>query len=155
SESSAAGGGRSHPGGSTEIHRSESSLDHRPTSQSFGGHRALSYRRPGRASGSLCPLRVSCPLVQFVPESTLSQVSGPRSRPVATGAPPRTLAYPLRPCHLHCSSSARPSGPAEQEGHLRSLVPHLCRNAARSGARSPPSRRRNRLLQRAPYLESE
>ena len=49
-ESAAAGGGRSHPGGGTEIYRSESSLDHRPTSQSVGGHRALPHRRPGRAS---------------------------------------------------------------------------------------------------------
>src|ERR1019366_1572989 len=103
----------------------------------------------------MCPLRGSCLLVQLVPQSALSQVSGPRSRPVATGPPSPTLAYPLRPCHLHSSSSARPSGPAEQEGHLRSLVPHLCRYAAGSGARSPPSRRRNRLLRRAPYLESE
>jgi hypothetical protein len=38
---------------------------------------------------------VSCPLVQLVPQSTLPRVSGPRSRPVATGAPPRTFAYPL------------------------------------------------------------
>src|ERR1019366_6861068 len=90
-----------------------------------------------------------------MPQSTLPQVSGPRSRPVATGATPRTLAHPLCPCHLHASSPARPSGPAKQEGHLRSLIPDLCRNVARSGARSPPSRRRNRLLQRAPYLESE
>src|ERR1019366_7767810 len=88
-------------------------------------------------------------------QSTLSQVSGPRSRPVATGAPPRIFAHPLRPCRLPSSSPARPSGPAEQEGHLRSLVPDLCRNATRNGARSPPSRRRKRLLQRAPYLESE
>src|ERR1019366_10284960 len=155
SESSAAGGGRSHPGGRTEIHRSESSLDHRPTSQSVGGHRALPHRRPGGASGSLCPLRVSCPLLQFLPQSALSQVSGPRSRPVAPGAPPRTFAHPLRPCHLHASSPARPSGPAEQEGHLRSFVPRLRRNADGSGTRPPPSRCLNRLLQRAPQLESE
>src|ERR1035438_1429508 len=90
-----------------------------------------------------------------MPKPTLSQVSGPRSRPLAAGAPPRTFAHPLRPCGFHSTPAARPSGPAEQEGHLRSLVPHLCRNAARSGARSPPSRRRNRLLQRTPQLESE
>ena len=38
---------------------------------------------------------------------------------------PRTFADSLRPCGLHPSSPARPAGLAEQEGHLRSIVPDL------------------------------
>ena len=44
-----AGGRRSHPGGGTEIYRSQSSLDHRPTSQSVGGYRE--HRRTAALGG--------------------------------------------------------------------------------------------------------
>ena len=48
-----------------------------------------------------------------------------------------------------------PVGVAEQEGRLRSSVSHQCGNASRSRSRSPTSRCRDRLLQRAAHLESK
>src|SRR6266571_8229958 len=47
------------------------------------------------------------------------------------------------------------TGPAEQEGPLRSPVPHQCRNPSRSRPRSETPRRRDRFLQRVAHLESE
>src|SRR6516165_12171128 len=46
-----------------------------------------------------------------------------------------------------------PTGAAEQEGHLRSSVPHQCGDPSRSGPRSETPRRRDRLLQCVAYLE--
>ncbi len=44
------GGGRSHPRGGAEIHRTQSLLADRPAPQGPGGHRALPHRRTRRAS---------------------------------------------------------------------------------------------------------
>ena len=44
------GGGRSHPRGGAEIHRTQPLLADRPAPQGSGGHRALSHRRARRAS---------------------------------------------------------------------------------------------------------
>lgn len=50
---------------------------------------------------------------------------GPRTRSAAAGEPPGTLAHLVRPCGLHPSPTARPTGPAEQEDHLQPVVPSL------------------------------
>src|SRR6202049_1765427 len=90
-----------------------------------------------------------------MPKSALPQVSGGRSRTLAGKASPRTSSDVLCACGLHASPSFGPVGLAEQEGPLRSPVSHQCGNPSRSGPRSQTPRRRNRLLQRSAYLESE
>src|SRR5882762_7994361 len=63
---------------------------------------------------------------------------------------------PTRYVHVvHASSGAGATGLAEQEGPLRSPVSRQCGDASRSRPRSPTPRRRDRLLQRSAYLESE
>src|SRR6266853_3491952 len=100
-------------------------------------------------------LRTSCHLLQLVPQSALSKVSGRGSRPLAGKASPGTSSDPLRARGLHATSSFGPVGVAEQEARLRSSVAHQCGNASRSRSRSPTSRCRDRLLQRAAHLESK
>src|ERR1017187_3231679 len=100
-------------------------------------------------------LRTSCHLLQLVPQSALSKVSGRGSRPLAGKASSGASSDPLRARGLHATSSFGPVGVAEQEGRLRSSVSHQCGNASRSRSQSPTSRCRNRLLQRAAHLESK
>src|SRR6266446_9426612 len=69
--------------------------------------------------------------------------------------PARTSPDALCACGLHASSGAGATGLAEQEGPLRSPVSRQCGDASRSRPRSPTPRRRDRLLQRSAYLESE
>src|SRR5712691_571951 len=101
------------------------------------------------------PLRTSRHLLQLVPQSALPEVSGRSSRSLARSASPGASPNALRPCGLHPTSSFGPVGIAEQEGRLRSPVSHQCGNASRSRSRSPTSRCRDRLLQRAAHLESK
>src|SRR6202790_1658136 len=100
-------------------------------------------------------LRTSRHLLQLVPQSALSKVSGRGSRPLAGKASPGTSSDSLRARGLHATWSYGPVGVAEQEGRLRSSVAHQCGNASRSRSRSPTSRCRDRLLQRAAHLESK
>src|SRR6516162_10268604 len=69
-------------------------------------------------------------------------------------APTRTSPHALHARGLHTPQPLGPTGAAEQEGHLRSSVPHQCGDPSRSGPRSETSRRGDRLLQCAAYLES-
>ncbi len=55
---------------------------------------------------------------------------------------------------LHASPSLGPTGAAEQEGHLRSVVPYQCGNPSRGGTRPETSRRRARLFQCFTHVES-
>src|SRR6266853_4835924 len=82
-------------------------------------------------------------------------MSGGCSRTLAGKASPGTSSDALRACGLHASPSFGPVGLTEQEGPLRSPVSHQCGNPSRSRTRSETSRCRDRLLQRAAYLESE
>src|SRR5215470_1601424 len=75
--------------------------------------------------------------------------SGPLDRCASKGASPHAL--PAR--GLHPAESLSSGGVAEQEGPLRSPVPHQCRNATGSRWRSQTSRRRDWLLQRPAYVE--
>src|SRR6266436_1825982 len=100
-------------------------------------------------------LRTSRHLLQLVQKSALPEVSGRSSRSLARSASKGASPDALRPCGLHASSSPCPVGVAEQEGHLRSPVSHQCGNSCGDRTRSPASRRRNWLLQRAAYLESK
>src|SRR5713226_1629323 len=100
-------------------------------------------------------LRTSRHLLQLLPQPALPKVSGGGSRPLARSASPGASPDPLRPCGLHPSPEVGATGLAEQEGHLRSPVPHQCRDPSRNRSRSETPRRRDRLLQRSPYLESE
>src|SRR5258708_4173255 len=101
------------------------------------------------------PLRTSRHLLQLVQKSALPEVSGRSSRSLARSASPGASPDILRPCGLHTSSSFGSLGLAEQEGHLRSPVSHQCGNSSGGRARSSASRCRDRLLQRAAYLESK
>src|SRR5215469_8219872 len=65
----------------------------------------------------------------------------------------RTSPHALPARGLHSPPSLGTTGPAEQEGHLRSPVPHQCRNPSRSSARSETPCCRDRLLQRLAHLE--
>src|SRR6266478_6483606 len=100
-------------------------------------------------------LRTSRHLLQLLQKSALPEVSGRSSRTLAGKASPGTSSDAVRPCCLHASSSFGSVGFAEQEGPLRSPVPNQCRNTPRSCPRSQTSWRRDRLLQRAAYLESK
>src|SRR5215469_3939223 len=100
-------------------------------------------------------LRTSRHLLQLVQKSALPEMSGRCSGTLAGKASPGTSSDALRPCGFHASSSPGSLGAAEQEGPLRSPVPHQCRNPSRSRTRSPASRCGDRLLQRAAQLESK
>src|SRR6516162_8592050 len=65
----------------------------------------------------------------------------------------RTSPHALHARGLHTPPPLGPTGAAEQEGHLRSSVPHQCGDPSRSGPRSETPRRRDRLLQCVAYLE--
>src|SRR5215472_15658841 len=65
----------------------------------------------------------------------------------------RTSPHALHARGLHTSQPLGPTSAAEQEGHLRSPVPHQCGDPSRSGARSKTSRCGDRLLQCVAYLE--
>src|SRR5215472_278849 len=69
-------------------------------------------------------------------------------------APRRTSPYALHARGLHTPQPLGPTGAAEQEGHLRSPVPHQRGDPSRSCPRSETSRRGDRLLQCVAYLES-
>src|ERR1700746_501740 len=101
------------------------------------------------------PLGVSCHhFVQQLPKSPLPEVSDRRSGTMDCCAPTRTSPHALHARGLHTPQPPGPTGAAEQEGHLRSFVPHQCGDPSRSGPRSETSRRRDRLLQCVAYLES-
>src|SRR5208283_986628 len=101
------------------------------------------------------PLRTPRHLLQLVPKSALPEVSIGRSRTLAGKASSGTSSNPLRARGLHASSASVPTGLAEQGGHLRPPVSHQCGNPSGNRSRSQASRCRDRLLQRAAYLESK
>src|ERR1017187_9555964 len=88
-------------------------------------------------------------------EPALSEVPVQRTGPVAGRAPPGTAAGPLCPCGVHAPRPAGAAGLAEQERDLRTVVSGQRRDAVDSGSRRETPRGGHRLLQRAPYLESE
>src|SRR5215472_6264354 len=100
-------------------------------------------------------LRTSRHLLQLMQKSALPEMSSRCSGTLAGKASPGTSSDTLRPCGFHASSSPGSVGVAEQKGHLRPPVSHQCRNPSGSRARSPASRRGDRLLQRAAQLESK
>src|SRR5215472_12370503 len=101
------------------------------------------------------PLSVSCHhFVQQLPKSPLPEVSDRRSGTVDCCASKGASTHALHARGLHTPPPLGPTGVAEQEGHLRSAVPHQCGNPSRSGPRSETSRRGDRLLQCVAYLES-
>src|SRR5205809_765345 len=77
-----------------------------------------------------------------------------RSRPPAGSAPPRPSAGPLCPRRIHFATSAGFAGVAEQTRNLLLVISCCCRHPAASRPRPAPSRRRDWILRRAPYLES-
>jgi len=109
-------------------------MDHLEARQSATGYCAVSYRR---ARGHLdectrCGHRVisynscrnrHCPKCQT------------GARDDGWKASPGTSSHALRACGLYATPSAGLLGFAEQEGRLRSLVSHQCRNASRSRPR--------------------
>src|SRR5215469_14592817 len=80
-------------------------------------------------------------------KSPLPEVSDRRSGTMDCCASTRTSPHALHARGLHTSQPLGPTSAAEQEGHLRSPVPHQCGDPSRSGARSETSRRGDRLLQ--------
>src|ERR1700740_1369411 len=100
-------------------------------------------------------LRTSCHLLQLLPQPALPEVSSGGARSLARSAAPGAPPDALRPCGLHAASRVGSTGLAEQEGGLRPSVSLQCGNPSRSRSRSPTSRRRDRLLQRAAHLSFE
>src|SRR5215469_2207957 len=68
-------------------------------------------------------------------------------------APTRTSPHALHARGLHTPPPLGPTGAAEQEGPLRSSVPHQCGDPSRSSPRFETPRRGDRLLQCVAYLE--
>jgi hypothetical protein len=89
-----------------------------------------------------------------VQKSPLPEASDRRSGTMDRCAPTRTSPHALPARGLHTPPPLGPTGAAEQEGPLRSSVPHQCGDPSRSGPRSETSRRGDRLLQCVAYLES-
>src|SRR6266853_5686458 len=88
-------------------------------------------------------------------EPALSEVSGQRTGPVVGRAPTGTAAGPLCPCGVHPARPVGAAGLAEQERDLRTVISGQRRYAVDSSWRRETPRSGHRLLQRAPYLESE
>ena len=110
----------------------------------LGGHRDQCPRCGYRAlSFNSCRNR-HCPKCQ----------TGARDRWIACPAE-RTATPYLYPRRLHGPASSRPSGPGQQEGLLRSIVPRHGRDSARDRRRPQASRRTDRFLGRAAQLGSE
>src|ERR1700756_1096213 len=86
--------------------------------------------------------------------SPLPEVSDRRSGPLDRCASTRTSPDPLSARGLHTAPSLGSTGATEQEGPLRSPVPHQCRNPSRSGTQSETSWRGDWLLQRVTHVES-
>src|SRR5580704_10572236 len=100
-------------------------------------------------------VRAADHLLQFVSQSPLPEVSRQRPLPLAPGTTSRTLARALCARRLHLAARVGPLGLSQSENHLHSSVPSQRRNL--DGIRTRPAtiRRRDRLLQRSPYLEPE
>src|SRR6516165_597383 len=81
------------------------------------------------------------------------QANAPRSLARSSGQ--RTAAHPLRPRRLHLAATTCAAGIAEQTRDLWPVIPGQRRDPDGGRPRSPASRRRDRVLQRPPYLESE
>src|ERR1022692_1306916 len=129
-------------------------MDELATSEGVAGHQPLPHRRSRRTSRSMFPLRTFRHLLQLVSQSSLSKMPGQCPPPLAGGTSARVAAYPLRARRFHSAAGTGSTRPAEQEGRLRSAVPHQRRNLARSGSRSETSGCRGRFLQRAAHLGS-
>ena len=80
---------------------------------------------------------------------------GECTRSLAPSAGERTAAHALRPRGLHVAAATCAAGVAEQTRDLCPFIPRQCRDAHRGRPRSHASRRRDRVLQRPPYLEPE
>src|SRR5271168_5222201 len=78
---------------------------------------------------------------------------GERAAALAAGTRTGVAAHPLRAHRLHAAAGTRFTRAPEQARALQPALPGQRRNLARDRSRSPPSRRNDRLLQRAPYLE--
>ena len=93
-------------------------------------------------------------LVQLVPQPALPTVPGQCPPALAPGAGTGIAAYPLCPRRLHATAGTGSAGVAEQTADLQPAVSRQRRNPAGDRPRSSSSWSRDRLLQRAPYLES-
>src|ERR1035437_8635092 len=103
-EPAAPGGGRSHPRRGSCLPPTKPPVDRLEACQSAAGHRTVSHRRTGRASGSMHSLRASCHhLLQLLPKPALPEVSDRRSGTVDCGTLTTASANTLRPCGLHAA----------------------------------------------------
>jgi len=89
-----------------------------------------------------------------MPKPALSEVPEPAARPLAGRAPNRTARSAICPCRLQASPSTGSSRPAEQRTDLWFAVQRERAYAVSDRLRCQASRRRDRLLQRPPHLES-
>src|SRR6516164_2243497 len=94
-----------------------------------------------------------CPGCGYRATISYPEVPDRRSGTMDCCAPTRTSPHALHARGLHTPQPLGPTSAAEQEGHLRSLVPHQCGDPSRSGPRSETSRRGDWLLQCVAYLE--
>src|SRR5216684_3296705 len=88
-----------------------------------------------------------------MPQSPLPEVSDRRPRTLDPSPAPRTSPLALRPCRLHSAAATGCTGPTEQESDLWFAASCQCRNSSPSRSQPQTSRGRDRLLQRAAYLE--
>src|SRR5207248_977795 len=78
-----------------------------------------------------------------------------RARPLAGSAGERSAAHPLRPRCIYIAAATSAAGAAEQTRDLCPVIPGERRDDASGRTRSEASRRRDRFLQRPPYVEPE
>ena len=121
--------------------------------QKFAGPCSLPHRRARRASRSLLGLRIFRHLLQLVSQSALSQVSGQCTPALAPSAGTGVAARQLRARRLHAAAGTGSARAAEQTADLQPTLSRQCCNSAGDRPRPTPPGSRDRLLQRAPYLE--